>query len=149
MPNKPCLHGTLNDTPQGPCPECRAENKAIADTILQQLGDRQFVIMSGARNFTFAISNLRFNLPIGPYKVVDVALEDSDLYTIRFWKTAGPRFKRGGMSVAEFDIAWARWRDSATVVTDVYCDGLADAVAKATGLVLRMPRVTFAGRDMA
>ena len=65
--------------------------KEIADTILAQLGGRQFKVMTGAKDFTFGErGELTFGLPARFAKdginKVRVTLTDADDYTLEFFR---------------------------------------------------------------
>jgi hypothetical protein len=60
----------------------------VAETILQQLGGRRFIAMTGAKNFLGSQNALMFALPGGVFskrinKVV-IELEPSDTYRVKF-----------------------------------------------------------------
>lgn len=70
--------------------EERAEHQTQAETILQQLGGRQFMVMTGANRFTHDKGALTFRLPgSGGFcrngiNCVRVALTPADLYRMEF-----------------------------------------------------------------
>lgn len=106
----------------------REENRAIAETIRQQLGGRALSIMTGAKDFSFGDRCLSFRLPGKPgfvrngINAVKVQLTPADDYTVTFYRIRGVKL--------------------ATVATveGVYCDSLIETVEEATGLCLRVPR---------
>lgn len=67
-------------------------SKQIADTILAQLGGQRFIVMTGAKNFTYdAAGTLSFHLPRGfarnKANLVRIAYDaGADLYTLTFSK---------------------------------------------------------------
>lgn len=65
-------------------------NTSVAQIILQQLGGRRFITMTGAREITLGDGYLRFKLPSGfareGINVVSVVLNCSDTYTVEFLK---------------------------------------------------------------
>jgi len=67
----------------------------IAETILEQLGGRRFVMMTGAKNLASDGPSLVFQLPRRMAKdginVVRVTLDPSDTYTVVFSKQADAR----------------------------------------------------------
>lgn len=85
----------------------------VAETILQQLGGRRFIAMTGARSFVGDDSSLTFNLPIGKVRRVKIDLSLSDTYTVTFW---------------------ARHGDRVDEVSDVYVDVLCPLFSQETGL---------------
>lgn len=92
----------------------------VANTILEQMGGRQFIIMTGARNLVGDINSLRFSLTGAKDEInkVIIRLEPSDTYTVSFYKM----------------------RDHGTSLylvsehSDIYFDVLQDVFERATGL---------------
>ncbi len=68
---------------------------AIADTILEQLGGRRFIVMTGAKNIMSDGPALVFQLPRRTAKdginVVKIAHDPSDTYTMTFSKQSDAR----------------------------------------------------------
>lgn len=60
----------------------------LATTILEQLGGRHFVAMTGARNFVAIDRGLRFHIGANGSKanVVKITLRGDDTYTMQFWR---------------------------------------------------------------
>ena len=94
----------------------------VANTILQQLGGRKFIVMTGARNFVGSDEGLSFRLPgSGGFckagiNCVQVTLMPSDTYNVTFSRLRGDKLT----VVSEF--------------TDIYCDGLRELFTRETGL---------------
>jgi hypothetical protein len=92
----------------------------IADTILQQLGGRRFIMMTGAKNFIIrgADRSLQFNVGRNPKGItkVRIALDLSDTYTMTFYKIRG------------IDCAMVASIDG------IYADQLCRAIERETGL---------------
>lgn len=91
----------------------------VAKTILEQLGGRQFILMTGAKDFVWSEDTLMFRLP-GPTmnginKVV-VRLTPMDVYHVTFGKVRGADWE----VVAEHE--------------GVYCDMLVELFERETGL---------------
>lgn len=65
-------------------------NPTVAQTILQQLGGRRFITMTGARDFVAGEFFLLFRLPTrfarDGINKVKVILDPSDTYTLEFLK---------------------------------------------------------------
>jgi hypothetical protein len=62
------------------------ERKQIADTILEQLGGRRFIAMTGAKNFVFDDNgSLSFQFD-NKKKAFRVILDPSDTYTVEYFK---------------------------------------------------------------
>jgi len=102
-----------------------AERKGTAETILNQLGGRQFLAMTGAKNLGFgAKGELTFKVPSGKFNHVKVERNDRDLYTVTFHKL---RNKEGVPTVI-----------ATKTVEDVPAENLADVFTRATGLETRL-----------
>jgi len=101
----------------------------IANTILQQLGGRRFIAMTGARNFIAGKDDLSFRIPgtltRQRINAVQIRLEPSDTYTVIFFVIRGVKIKEASRH------------------EDVYCDSLCELFRDVTGLETRMPRVIF------
>jgi hypothetical protein len=101
----------------------------IAATILDQLGGRKFVAMTGARDFLAGNDYLSFRIPgtltRKRINAVQIRLEPSDTYTVIFFVIRGTKIKEAARH------------------EDIYCDGLAELFRNVTGLENRMPRVIF------
>lgn len=65
----------------------------VAQTILEQLGGRRFVVMTGANYLTGDANSLRFRLSSrltsNKANLVKITLEASDLYTIEYFRCRG------------------------------------------------------------
>jgi len=95
----------------------------IAETILEQLGGRRFLAMTGAKKLTVADSGLNFVLPSNFAKdginVVRITLTPADDYTVEFIRIGrAPRYTTTQVREA----------------TGVYCDNLRDVFTYTTGL---------------
>lgn len=92
----------------------------VAQTILQQLGGRRFIVMTGAKNFTGGEQTLSFKVPSnttkGRISHVRITLNACDLYDVEYLSIRGTTIK--------------------TVSTDegIYCDRLQAAFTETTGL---------------
>lgn len=96
------------------------ETSNVAQTILEQLGGRKFLVMTGAKNLMGGNNSLQFRLPSnfatdGINSVV-ITLDPSDTYTVRFGKIRGVSYK----IIHELQ--------------DVYCDMLRDIFESYTSL---------------
>ena len=71
--------------------------KAIAKTILDQLGGDRFISMTGARNFSYAPDgSLSFrlpNMPGVPVNNVRISLDPTDTYNVEFGRVRGIDYK--------------------------------------------------------
>lgn len=92
----------------------------VAETILQQLGGRRFIAMTGAHHFVADGDALRFRLPsnfaASGINAVRITLNCTDTYDLVFSKVAG-------LDVTEI-----------AAVTDIYADQLRDVFRSGTGL---------------
>ncbi|HAT5579011.1 TPA: hypothetical protein SMT61_003561 [Proteus mirabilis] len=72
-------------------------NQEIATTILSQMGGNRFIVMTGAKYFVAIENGLQFKLParfaINGINCVQVILDPSDTYTMRFLKIHGVNSK--------------------------------------------------------
>ncbi len=102
----------------------------VAEAILEQLGGRAFLAMTGARDLVGGERRLTFRLPRGFAKDqinrVEIVLDASDTYSVRFTK---------GNSQA-------RVRRIIRSESGIYDDMLAPLFREATGLETRMPKIT-------
>lgn len=68
----------------------------IAKTILEQLGGRRFVAMTGAKNFLGGERTLSFRLPSyfarSGINAIRITLQPSDTYTVEFSRVRGVKF---------------------------------------------------------
>jgi len=97
----------------------------VANTILQQLGGRRFMAMTGARDFVGSAVALTFKLPAQAndgIRCVRVTLTAMDDYTVEFLGR-GPR----GLT----------WPVKATR-EGVYAENLAEVFTRVTGLYTRL-----------
>ncbi len=95
-------------------------NSNIAQTILQQLGGKTFIAMTGARHLMSTGQGLTFRLPSnfakGGINLVTITLDPSDTYTVTFQKARG-------LDVAKI-----------STHADVYAEDLQRLFTKTTGL---------------
>ena len=113
-------------------------DKTIATTILEQLGGRRFMIMTGIKDFFTTNGNdLCMKLSRNQSKANQLRIEynyGTDLYTMRFIRYTAPRLN---LKTGEFV------REKITEVRtfeDVYCDQLEELFREVTGLETIMPR---------
>ena len=95
-------------------------NLTVANTILEQLGGRRFIAMTGAKHLAGAANSLSFQLPsrfaTDGINAVRVTLDPSDTYTVKFFKCWGTKIKELGE------------------VSDVYAADLRRVFTERTGL---------------
>ena len=100
-----------------------AHRTLVATTIIQQLGGRRFMAMTGTRRFLVTGDGIQFRIGRGAQHgitLVTIALTPADTYRVRFYRT------RGVTSTLVEEL------------TDVYCDGLRAAFTRVTGFDTRL-----------
>ncbi len=116
----------------------RTRNQEIAQVILQQLGGRRFLAMTGAKNLLAIESGLSLKLPSAFAKdginYVKVELDDNDTYRLTFQAVRVIRDKGGRVdpdasvrTISETEL--------------VYADSLCEVFERHTGLALSLGRV--------
>jgi hypothetical protein len=102
-----------------------AHDQTVARTILEQLGGRRFIAMTGASSLTSGPSDLSFRLPtrlaggIGGMRIILTDMDDYRIETVRL---------KG--SIAKGNIEY----DRRVEAEGVYCDNLREAFTRITGL---------------
>lgn len=101
-------------------------NLQVAETILQQLGGRQFVLLTGSRGFVGSPNSLMFLVGANAKRIAKcrITLTPADTYTVEF-------FKRQNDVVEPFVL-------SEEPLTDVYYDQLQDIFEDRTGLYVTL-----------
>jgi hypothetical protein len=90
----------------------------IVKTILEQLGGRKTLLMTGAKVHSYSDYNLVLKLPIGLIKMFEVTYDEgSDLYTVRTYNTKYTLLKQ---------------------TDDVYAEDLVPMFERETGLYTRL-----------
>lgn len=80
----------------------------IATTILNQLGGRRFILMTGSKDFVGSETSLTFKVGRNPKKITHVKVEYSygkDLYVMSFLKYSARKFEFE--TVVKFDEVYA------------------------------------------
>lgn len=99
-------------------------SNVVASTILNQIGGRRFIMMTGAKDFVAAENGLTFRIPARSAKrginKVRIVLMPDDTYEMQFIKYANMLDNR------------------IATVTGVYCDMLEDIFEDQTGLFTSM-----------
>lgn len=97
---------------------------SIAQTILEQLGGRRFVSMTGAKNFGDTGNGLAFQIPASLTKnkinAVKIELHPSDTYNVKFLRIGRSDLK----VISTFEM--------------IYCDQLEDLFERETGLLTHL-----------
>ena len=99
-----------------------------AQIILQQLGGRVFIAMTGSRNFFHSDNGNTLTMHLARNKAqakfLKITLEANDTYTVRFSKLTGKKFAQVDTVVKEYK--------------GVYCDMLQDIFTTVTGLYTKL-----------
>jgi len=105
-----------------------AESKAIAGEILQQLGGKKFVMMTGAKNFYCDGAMIGFKIGRNPQNIncVKISLNGLDLYDMKFENVR--------MSKKTLDVS----RKVINEYNNVYGDQIQELFTQATGLNTRL-----------
>ncbi|EFN7651403.1 TPA: hypothetical protein U0S22_004429 [Escherichia coli] len=98
--------------------------KSVATEILRQLGGNRFIVMTGAKSFSYFDENgecgLTFRLPsnfaMKGINLVKIKLDFTDTYQVKFSRVRGAEVK----DISRFD--------------NIYCDQLALLFTQETGL---------------
>jgi hypothetical protein len=106
-----------------------ATDMTVSRTILEQLGGRGFMIMTGSKNFVGGENTLSFKVGSGAkhpsgkrVTAVRITLTPSDVYTVEF------------LAIRKFEVTVLE------TVENVYCDMLQDVFMTYTGFETRLPR---------
>lgn len=106
---------------------------AVAKTILEQLGGKRFLVMTGAKNLLGSPSMLQMDVrgsgPAGAVNRVEVWLDASDTYTVKAYRVHWGRDANGTR-------AW-KVNDHGSEA-GIYCDQLQAAFTRLTGLHTRL-----------
>ena len=109
-------------------PDRIAENRQVAQTIYNQLGNRRFSVMTGCKVDHLLLQTDRpglvFRIPKNQSRAThfSIRLDPSDTYTLRFY-----RFLYSPSTGADKQLTVRR-------LTDVYCDQLQRLFTDVTGL---------------
>jgi hypothetical protein len=132
-------------------------NQEIAKIILQQLGGRQFAMMTGAKQFVAIDNGVRFRIGRNATRanLVKIVLRGDDTYNMEFWHigqevnpyTILMRYANKGLSEEEFNkqvkAATERAEKAAEPVKlktyeGIYCDQLQELFTQYTELYTRL-----------
>jgi hypothetical protein len=98
----------------------------VPKTILEQLGGRRFLAMTGATNLIGSADRLSFTLPGTPgfvrsgINVCRVTLTPMDTYTVEYLRVRGGKVR------------------TVETCTDIYAENLQDCFSRETGLATRL-----------
>jgi hypothetical protein len=100
----------------------RDMENTVALTILSQLGNRRFIVMTGSKNFVSDTNSLRFKVGSNPKKITHCLIEltPMDVYKVTFMTVRGLEIKRS------------------EVVENVYAEDLQNVFTSKTGLYTRL-----------
>lgn len=106
----------------------------VADIILQQLGGNRFLVMTGAKNLISDGNILRMSLPknMSGANKLEITLDDTDTYTMRFYKYTAGRLNKKTWSWTEDKVK------EIYTIDDVYCDMLQSIFTEVTGMYTRL-----------
>lgn len=110
----------------------RARNMEIANTIRGQI--RRALVMIGGKDLVAVENGLKFKVACRGTKAnyITITLDPNDTYTFLAQKVTGGRFSSKTMTISPIKIK------TVLELSDVYCDMLADLIAQATGLSVRL-----------
>ena len=151
----PCYSTSAKSEPTAKTEPTR--NQEIAKIILQQLGGRQFAMMTGAKQFVAIDNGVRFRIGRNATRanVVKIVLRGDDTYNMEFWHigqevnpyTILMRYANKGLSKEEFNkqvkAATERAQKAAEPVKlkayeGFYCDQLQELFTQYTELYTRL-----------
>jgi hypothetical protein len=151
----PCYSTSAKSEPTAKAEPTR--NQEIAKIILQQLGGRQFAMMTGAKQFVAIDNGVRFRIGRNATRanLVKIVLRGDDTYNMEFWHigqevnpyTILMRYANKGLSPDEFNkqvkAATERAQKSAEPVKlkayeCIYCDQLQELFTEYTELYTRL-----------
>jgi hypothetical protein len=101
-------------------------NMTVPKTILDQLGGRRFLAMTGAKQLIGSASSLSFTLPGTPgfvqrgINVCRITLTEVDTYTVEYLRVRGSSVR------------------TVETCTDIYAEDLQDCFSRETGLATRL-----------
>ncbi len=121
-----------------------AEGKRIAEEILRQLGGREFITMTGSKNFIADGNTLRMCLAknmSGANRLFITYHHHPDTYDMRFFYYRAPYIRR----VPELGkiVEVPEVQREVEAFKDVYCDMLRAIFEQVTGFETHMPKILF------
>ncbi len=110
---------------------------SVPAIILEQLGGRRFIVMTGSRDFIGDGNTLRMSLARNSSGAnrLEITLNGLDLYDMRFYRRTG-----GKMNTKTYEISPVKEKDI-KFYHDVWCDQLEELFREVTGLETRMPQI--------
>ncbi len=120
------IYGTINHKTDREGKQ-KMTDMIVANTILEQLGGRRFIAMTGAKNFVGEENALSFMIGRNYRQInhVRIYLNALDLYEMTFSQVRKNRFN---------EVVYKQIEN----FTDVYFDQLQDLFTKATGMYTRL-----------
>ena len=114
------------------------DKTATARVILDQIGGREFLMMTGAKNLVADGNTLRMTLPRNNSQANRLWItlnEADDLYTMRFFRQTGGTFDAKKLELRPIKTKEIYKVDS------VFWDQMADIFTRITGMDTRLPRI--------
>ena len=120
--------------------ETAQDKSVVARTILQQLGGREFLMMTGSKNLVYDETSLRMRLARNHSgaNILKLTLHWDDLYDMVFIYHRAPSYRVKDGKVHERKEVLREIKR----YEGVYCDMLCSLFTEVTGLETRLPRVT-------
>lgn len=114
---------------------------SVAEEILRQLGGRQFIAMTGAKNFLKDEKNNWMSFRIGrnasKTNYIKITLTPDDLYTMEFMRITSPRLNKKTWTYSEGKTTLIKKYDG------LWCDQLQEMFTEVTGMATRMPNIVW------
>jgi hypothetical protein len=99
------------------------QSMQIAETIIKQLGGREFIALTGSKQLVALASGVQFSIGTGAKDGINkcrITLDPSDTYTVEFFRFNGIEAK------------------TISIHDDVYNDSLQDVFERATGFYVTL-----------
>lgn len=120
--------------------EITQDKGTVARTILQQLGGREFLMMTGSKNLVYDENSLRMRLVRNHSgaNLLKITLRWDDLYDMVFTYHRAPSYRVKDGKVFERKEVFKEIKR----YEGVYCDMLRPLFSEVTGLETHLPKVT-------
>lgn len=113
----------------------------VATTILNQMGGKRFVFMTGVKSLFAQNNSLFMKLPRNSSKANRLCIKldlGRDLYVMRFYRQTGGTYDMKNHVYREIK------EKDVKVLDGVFCDQLEEIFRDVTGLETRMPKIIWA-----
>lgn len=106
--------------------------RRIADNILEQLGGKNFIAMTGVREIVKEPNGLRMTVPKNKSAAnrLKIRLKSNDLYRVVFYRYIPPRKSKEGLGYTEEKL------EEKAIFDDVFFNELQNIFVEVTGLYL-------------